>query len=100
NSWLCVAFFVLCIYMIPATEFLCGLHMGTTIESTLDDMFTYLLLRIRNADEVRAYLHDFSHGNVYRQDLRCVLAIEPVHGQLGPASFHFPAHAAELEGIL
>src|SRR5437868_14820476 len=100
DAWFVVDLLGLCIYMNPAAEAFCGIRMGTTIESTLDDMFTYLLLRIRNADEVRAYLHDFSHGNVYRQDLRCVLAIEPVHGQLGPASFHFPAHAAELEGIL
>src|SRR6266700_1011222 len=100
DAWFVVDLLGLCIYMNPAAEAFCGIHMGTTIESTLDDMFTYLLLRIRNADEVRAYLHDFSHGNVYRQDLRCVLAIESVHGQLGPASFHFPADAAELEGIL
>lgn len=100
DAWFVTDLLGVCIYMNPAAEAFCGMRMGTTTESTLDDMFTYLLPRIRNADEVRAYLHDFSHGNVYRQDLRCVLAIEPVHGRLGPASSYYPAHAAELEGIL
>jgi signal transduction histidine kinase len=100
DAWFVTDLLGVCIYMNPAAEAFCGMRMGTTTESTLDDMFTYLLPRIRNADEVRAYLHDFSHGNVNRQDLRCVLAIEPVHGRLGPASSYYPAHAAELEGIL
>lgn len=100
DAWFAVDLHGVCIYMNPAAEVFCGMRMGNTTESTLDDMLTYLLPRIRNADEVRAYLHDFSHGNVFRQDLRCVLATEPVHGRLEPSSSHYPVHAAELEGIL
>ncbi|MFL5699136.1 MAG: GAF domain-containing protein [Ktedonobacteraceae bacterium] len=74
----------LCIYMSPAAEVFCGMHRGTVSESTLEDIFTELLPRIRNADEVHAYLHDFILGNVYRQDLHCVLAVEPVHAAQSP----------------
>ena len=74
----------LCIYMSPAAEAFSGIHRGTVSESTLEDIFTELLPRIRNADEVHAYLHDFILGNVYRQDLHCVLAVEPVHAARSP----------------
>ncbi|TMB84832.1 MAG: hypothetical protein E6J44_08255 [Chloroflexi bacterium] len=74
----------LCIYMSPAAEAFSGIHRGTFSESTLEDIFTELLPRIRNADEVHAYLHDFILGNVYRQDLHCVLAVEPVHAARSP----------------
>src|SRR2546421_1335131 len=74
----------LCIYMSPAAEAFSGVHRGTVSESTLEDIFTELLSRIRNADEVHAYLHDFILGNMYRQDLHCVLAVEPVHAARSP----------------
>ena len=70
--------------MSPAAEVFSGIHRGTVSESTLEDIFTELLSRIRNADEVHAYLHDFILGNVYRQDLHCVLAVEPVHAARSP----------------
>src|SRR5712691_5563632 len=74
----------LCIYMSPAAEAFSGIHRGAVSENTLEDIFTELLPRIRNADEVHAYLHDFILGNVYRQDLHCVLAVEPVHAARSP----------------
>ena len=73
-----------CIYMSPAAEAFSGIHRGTVSESMLEDIFTELLSRIRNADEVHAYLHDFILGNVYRQDLHCVLAVESVHAARSP----------------
>jgi len=73
-----------CIYMSPAAEAFSGIHRGPVSESMLEDIFTELLSRIRNADEVHAYLHDFILGNVYRQDLHCVLAVEPVHAARSP----------------
>src|SRR5437588_2067238 len=73
-----------CIYMSPAAEAFSGIHRGTVSESMLEDIFTELLSRIRNADEVHAYLHDFILGNVYRQDVHCVLAVGPVHAARSP----------------
>ena len=67
-----------CIFVNLAAEVFCGVHLGTSTERTLDDMFTDVLPRIRNTEEVAAYLRDFSRGNVNRQGLRCTLAIEPV----------------------
>jgi len=67
-----------CIFVNLAAEVFCGVHLGTPTERTLDDMFTDVLPRIRNTEEVAAYLQDFSRGNINRQDLRCTLAIEPV----------------------
>lgn len=69
----------LCFYMNPAAKVFCGLHIDIVPESTIEDIFVELMPRIRNAEEVRVYLREFSQGNVFRQDLRCVLAAEPVH---------------------
>ena len=98
DAWFVVDLHGLCIYMNPVAEVFCGMHMGTVTESTLEDIFTELLPRMRNADEVHAYLHDFSQGNVYRQDLHCILALEVVHfvGRQGTQSPGVGA-AAELE---
>lgn len=83
-----------CIYMSPAAEVLCGMHRGTVSESTLEDIFTELLPRIRNADEVQAYLHDFTLENVYRQDLHCVLAVEPVQEDVSTQGTLLPSRAS------
>src|SRR5439155_25876219 len=37
------------------------------------------LPRMRNKDEVKAYLGEFRQGNAYRQTIRCVLAVEPIN---------------------
>jgi signal transduction histidine kinase len=73
--------------MNPAAENFCGLPMGTTTASTLEDVFVSVLPRIRNSGEVRAYLHDFHQGMVNRKDVRCALAVEPVIGR-----FHQSLH--------
>jgi signal transduction histidine kinase/GAF domain-containing protein len=100
DAWFVVDLLGICIYMNPSADAFCGMRLGTATESTLEDMFTDLLPRIRNADEVRTYLHDLSHGNVFRQDMRCVLAIEPLHGRPGSAASHYPTFAADVESLL
>jgi signal transduction histidine kinase/GAF domain-containing protein len=74
------------IFVNLAAEVFCGVHLGSSTESTLEDMFTDVLPRIRKAEEAAAYLQDFSRGNVNRQDLRCALAIEPVFRRKDPGS--------------
>ncbi len=83
-----------CVYMNPAAEALCDMRLeglnayspkllaqspGQTASTTLEHAFMKLLPRIRNAEEVTLYLQDFTQGNVYRQELRCVLASEPLY---------------------
>lgn len=81
DSWFVVDLNGMCVFMNRAAEAFCGLHMGTVTGSKLEDIFGYLLPRIRNAEEVRLYLQDFNQGMVNRRDLRCVLAIERVLGR-------------------
>ncbi len=69
----------LCVYMNPAAESLCKLRMEDVIGLTLEQIFALLFPRMRNADEVRLYLQDFTEGNTHSQRLRCVLAMEPIH---------------------
>ena len=78
DAWFVMDLNGLCIYMNPAAESFCGLPMGTTTASTLEDVFVDVLPRIRNSGEVRACLHDFRQGIVNRKNVRCVLAVEPV----------------------
>ena len=87
DAWFVIDLTGLCIYMNPAAESFCGLPMGTTTASTLEDVFVNVLPRIRNSAEVRAYLHDFHQGMVNRKVVRCALAVEPVIGR-----FHQAVH--------
>ncbi len=79
DAWFVIDLNGLCFYMNPAAKVFCGLHIDIVPESTIEDVFVELMPRIRNAEEVRTYLQDFSQGNVFRKDLRCILAAEPVH---------------------
>lgn len=79
DAWFVVDKDGICVYMNPSSEALCKLHMEEVVGLSLEHVFASLLPRLRNADEVRLYLQDFSQGNVYSQQLRCVLAIEPIH---------------------
>ena len=78
DAWFVVDLLGRCVFVNPAAEVFCGVHIGSSTEITLEDMFADVLPRIRNAKEVAAYLQDFKQGNVHRQDLRCALALEPV----------------------
>ena len=64
DAWFVVDLLGRCIFVNPAAEVFCGVHMGSSTAATLEDMFTDVLPRIRNAEEVAAYLRDFSQGNV------------------------------------
>ncbi|GAC1343539.1 MAG: hypothetical protein NVSMB27_03560 [Ktedonobacteraceae bacterium] len=75
DAWFVVDLNGYCIYMNPAAQVFSGMRIDTPIKSTLEDVFAELLPRIRNVDQVRAYLHEFSQVT---QDLRCVLAMEPI----------------------
>ncbi len=70
-----------CMYMNPVAEALCHVQLAD-IEKTamsLEVVFSSLLAYIRNSDEVRRYLQDFAFGSLYKQELRCVVALEVVH---------------------
>ena len=95
DAWFIVDLDGFCSGMNLAAETLCGLRLGllpttygrhlfpsspTPVQSTvlkIEDVFENLLPRMRNAEEVEHYLQDFTHGSMYRQELRCVLATEP-----------------------
>ena len=94
DAWFVVNLNSVCAYMNPAAETLCGIRLdgiapfnanlqvasqGQNRVVTIEQVFEKLLLHIRNAKEVRAYLQDFAQESVYRQELRCTLAIEPIH---------------------
>ena len=87
DAWFVIDLNGLCIYMNPAAESFCGLPMGTTTASTLEDVFVDVLPRIRNSAEVRAYLHDFCQETVSRKDMRCALAVEPVIGRFHQSAY-------------
>jgi signal transduction histidine kinase/GAF domain-containing protein len=78
DAWFVVDLHGLCMYMNPAAEVFCGMLMGLAVENTITDIFSELLPRMRNKDEVKAYLYEFRQGNVYRRTIRCILAAEPI----------------------
>lgn len=87
DAWFVVDKDGLCMYMNPASEALCNLHMEEVVGLSLEQVFASLFPRMRNADEVRLYLQDFTQGNVYSQQLRCVLAMEPIRVPAFEAQF-------------
>ncbi|MBO0794183.1 MAG: hypothetical protein J2P36_24985, partial [Ktedonobacteraceae bacterium] len=98
TNWVRDAWFVvdpngICFYMNGAAELLCDLHMqrhNSPIYSSLllghaqardtaisiTSIFEKLYPRIHNLDEVQSYLQDFTQGCMYRQELRCRIALE------------------------
>jgi signal transduction histidine kinase/GAF domain-containing protein len=93
DAWFVVDLNGACIYMNPAAEGLCQVRMAEMTASytqlfaslyeqdsapTIERVFVKLLPRMRNVEEVRTYLQDFSQGNIYSQELRCMLSIEPL----------------------
>lgn len=101
TNWVNDAWFVIdldgvCTYMNPAAEAFCDLRLGVLSSSypgqllareqpmalKIEDLFVKVRSRMRNLAEVEEYLQDFAHGSVHRQELRCVLAQEPVNGSL------------------
>ncbi len=79
DGWFVVDLHGLCMYMNPAAEVFCGMLMDLAVENTITDIFSELLPRVRNKEEIKAYLGEFHQGNAYRQTIRCVLAAEPIN---------------------
>lgn len=93
DAWFVVNLDSICSYMNPAAEVFCGVRLDdlTAYDTgfsalmrksenvlSIENVFEKLLPRIRNAEEVRTYLQKFAQGSIYRQELRCILAEEPV----------------------
>ncbi|HLG60842.1 MAG TPA: GAF domain-containing protein [Ktedonosporobacter sp.] len=92
DAWFVVNLDSVCSYMNPAAEVLCGVRLDdlTAYDTgfsalmrkqeralSIENVFEKLLPRVRNAEEVHSYLQKFAQGSIYRQELRCVLAVEP-----------------------
>ena len=87
-----------CLYMNPVAEDFCGLTLGAAATRTLEDIFSTLLLRTRNAEELQLYLQECGQSVVNRRDMRCVLAIEPVLRRVqvtGLATWHSDVNEGE-----
>lgn len=93
DAWFVVNLDGVCSYMNPAAEAFCKVRLDelTAYDTgfpalvrkhdrvlTIENVFEKLLPRVRNAEEVCTYLQKFAQGSIYRQELRCVLAVEPV----------------------
>jgi len=81
DAWLVTDLHGICMYMNPVAEALCHMQLGDIEKKPmlLELVFTTLLSHIRNSEEVRHYLQDFPLGNLYKQELRCIVALEPLH---------------------
>jgi signal transduction histidine kinase/GAF domain-containing protein len=104
DAWFIVNHQGTCVYMSPAAEALCDIRMEgrTALYDTqffgasrsqeahlsIEDVFARLLPRVRNVEEVRAYLRAFARGESCQQTLRCVVAVEPVRAlaKVGPGT--------------
>jgi signal transduction histidine kinase/transcriptional regulator with GAF, ATPase, and Fis domain len=101
TNWVKDAWFVVdlngyCLYMNPAARQLCELNLeelsadyyhhllvsslaqGQAVGPSIVEVFAKLIPRMRNANDVRRYLQDFTQDSMYRQELRCVLTDEHV----------------------
>ena len=92
DAWFVIDFRGNCVYLNPAAEMLCDVRLEQITASysfhfleqvnapvTIEHTFAKLLPRVRNVEEVQQYLQEFMLGNVYQQELRCVLAAEPLY---------------------
>jgi len=103
DSWFVLDLNGRCLYMNPVAEDFCGLSLGVAAARTLEDIFSGILLRTRNAEELHLYLQECSQGMVNRKDMRCVLAIKPVLGQAnvaGMSTRHANVYESEQKGRL
>jgi len=92
DAWFVVDLNGICEYMNPAAEAFCemrlesiaagygnqvlisSLNQGQNTSLMIEDAFANLMPQMRNAEEVRKYLRDFTQESNYWQELRCVLA--------------------------
>jgi signal transduction histidine kinase/GAF domain-containing protein len=104
DAWFAIDLNGICISMNPVAETFCGIRLGDATVS-LEDIFVELLPRIRNIDEVSAYLQSFLSpdlDNDRAPTCRFVLAAEPVQRREQPQPGEQEAEAlsealAELE---
>jgi signal transduction histidine kinase/transcriptional regulator with GAF, ATPase, and Fis domain len=96
DAWFVVDLHGVCMYMNPAAQLLFDIRLevlstgysssllgpaAAQVQSpawTIEDIFAKRLPCFRNMEEVSSYLSEFTQGNVYRRELRCVLADEPL----------------------
>ncbi len=100
TNWVNDAWFIVdlqgrCMYMNRAAESLCGVRsegrssgyvhqlspMQPQAGESIEEIFAKLLPRMRNRQQVLAYLREFAQECSYRQELRCDLASQALHGQ-------------------
>lgn len=100
DAWFVTDLAGICIYMNPVAEAFCGVQ-GVDIENvhmSLEQVFAEILSRIRNSEEVRSYLQDFTLGNLYKQDLRSIVALDPLLHTMSlenapsDSHYHFTRH--------
>ncbi len=80
DAWFVTDITGTCIYMNPVAELFCGMRLIASehLHVSIEHVFAGLLPRIRNCEAVQLYLQDFILGNHYKQELRCVIALEPL----------------------
>ena len=125
DAWLAVDLDGHCIFMNPAAQALCDVQLSGSMTAlnavynaynsyeqrlwlsrrqqsevtTLESAFARLMPRIRNVDEVRHYLHDFTQGTSETQQMRCILAARPLPQEGSEKSGGYRGRARrELEG--
>ena len=84
DAWFAIDLNGVCFSMNPAAKSFSNMRLTTPSTLSLDDIFAELLLRMRNVDEVSAYLQSFpfsSLGGDQAPICHCVLAMEPIPGR-------------------
>ena len=84
DAWFAIDLNGSCFSMNPAAETFCNMRLSTPSTLSLHDIFAELLPRIRNIDEVSAYLQSFlssALGSDQSPTCHCVLAVEPIPGR-------------------
>ena len=90
DAWFVTDLHGTCIYMNPVAETLCHVQL-VDIEKTpmlLEVVFATLLTHIRNNQEVLQYLEDFTRSNLYKQELRCTIALGPLRSRTMESPHH------------
>lgn len=85
----------LCVYMNPAAEALSEQHQSIALGASLTTVLARLAPRIRNAAEVAHFLRTSLQDWFSPQEVRCILAVDPVREQVGRSD-----PAAALDDII
>ncbi len=88
DAWFIFDLYGNCIYMNPAAEILCNVHLTETdgyASLSILQIFAQILPYVRNRNEVSQYLQEIIRGNMTRQEQRCVVAshqVQEADGQM------------------